>query len=388
MSKKSWILTDVDTDVFVDQITIGPEQAGGSARGYSVTKRVLHGGLREGVDVIEVDNGCLRFVLIPTRGMGLWRAECGDLRLGWQSPVKGPVNPAFVPTWEPSGIGWLSGFDELQVRAGLENNGSPEFSSTDSLRWPLHGRVANIPAHHVEVTIDGQSGDITVVGVVDEARFGCSKMRLTATVRTRVGSNELTVSDTIENLSAEPGEMQLLYHTNFGVPLLSPGATVALPIRKLVPRNAMAVADLPQWNVYGPETPGLPEVCFYCEPAADAAGQTRATLAAASGERGVSVKFNVKQLPYFTLWKNRMTAVDGYVTGLEPAVNFPNTRSFEKQNGRVLALSPGEVRHFEVSLEAHTDAAAVAAAQKAVAAIQAGVKPGIWREFDPTWTPG
>jgi hypothetical protein len=111
-------------------------------------------------------------------------------------------------------------------------------------------------------------------------------------------------------------------------------------------------------------------------------------LCAASGERGVSMKFNVKQLPYFTLWKNRMAAADGYVTGLEPALNFPNARSFEKQNGRVVVLSPGEVRRFEVSIEAHTDAAGVAAAQKAVAAIQGGVKPDIWRKFDPTWTPG
>jgi galactose mutarotase-like enzyme len=388
MSKKSWILTDVDADVFVDQITLGPEQAGGPARGYSVTKRTLHGGRREGVDVIEVDNGRLRFVVIPTRGMGLWRAECGDVRLGWKSPVKGPVHPSFVPTWEPSGLGWLSGFDELLVRCGLESNGAPEFSPAGALRWPLHGRVANIPAHRVEVSIDGESGEIAVVGAVDETRLFGNKARLTATIRTRVGSRELTVSDEIENLSAGPCELQLLYHTNFGVPLLSPGATIALPVKKMVPRDAVAAADLPQWNVYGPETPGLPEACFFYELSADSAGQTRAVLCAASGERGVSMKFNVKQLPYFTLWKNRMAAADGYVTGLEPALNFPNARSFEKQNGRVVVLSPGEVRRFEVSIEAHTDAAGVAAAQKAVAAIQGGVKPDIWRKFDPTWTPG
>ena len=80
-----------------------------------VSKRTLRGGRREGVDVVEVDNGRLRFVAMPTRGMGIWRASCGDVQLGWKSPVKGPVHPAFVPLWEASGIGWLDGFDELLV---------------------------------------------------------------------------------------------------------------------------------------------------------------------------------------------------------------------------------------------------------------------------------
>ena len=30
---------------------------------------------------------------------------------------------------EPSGLGWLDGFDELLVRCGLESNGAPEFDA-------------------------------------------------------------------------------------------------------------------------------------------------------------------------------------------------------------------------------------------------------------------
>ena len=146
MPKRTWILTDVDSDVYVERISLGPDQVGGSAKDYSVTKRTLRGGRREGVDVVEVDNGRLRFVVVPSRGMGIWRASCGDVQLGWKSPVKGPVHPAFVPTWEPGGYGWLAGFDELLVRCGLESNGAPEFLPNGALRYPLHGQVANIPA--------------------------------------------------------------------------------------------------------------------------------------------------------------------------------------------------------------------------------------------------
>ena len=104
----------------------------------------------------------------------------------------------------------------------------------------------------------------------------------------------------------------------------------------------MAVTDIPQWNVYGPETPGSIEVCHFFDPLADSAGKTQATLRSVDAERGVSIKFNKNQLPCFTIWKNRQATIDGYVTGLEPGTNFPNQKSFEKQQGRVVMLKPGE----------------------------------------------
>jgi len=385
MSKKTWILTDVDADVYQEQISIGPHQVGGKTRDYAIVKRTLRGGLREGVDVVEVDNGRLRFAVVPTRGMGLWRASCGDLQLGWQSPVKGPVHPAFVSQWGNNGLGWLNGFNELMVRCGLESNGAPEYWPNGTVRYPLHGLIANTPAHKVEVSVDGDAGEICITGVVDEARLFGQKLRLTSTIRTLVGSTALTVSDEVTNLSAEPSELELLYHTNFGVPLLGPGAKVTAPIKKMAPRDGVAAADVSSWNVYEPETPGKPEACYFFDLLADAAGNTQATLQSAAGDKGVSVKFNKKQLPCFTLWKNRHAAVDGYVTGLEPATNYPNGKSFEKAKGRVVTLAPGESRRFEVTIEAHPDAASLMAAQKAVAAIQGGATPEICSQPDPNW---
>jgi galactose mutarotase-like enzyme len=385
MPRKTWTLTDVDAGIYLEELSLGPDQVGGPARGYRVTKRTLRGGLSDGVDVIEIDNGRFQFVVVPTRGMGLWRASYGNMKLGWKSPAKGPVHPAFVPVWEPSGLGWLKGFNELLVRCGLESNGGPDFAANGALRCPLHGRIANIPAHKVEVAIDGDTGEIAVTGVVDEAYLYGNKMRLTTTLSTKAGQPGMSVADDVTNISAQPGEMELLYHINFGVPLVSPGATVVLPVKRLTPRDAVAVADVPTWNVYGPETPGSTEVCHFFDLAADAAGNTMALLRSADGSQSVSVKFNKRQLPCFTIWKNRQGAIDGYVTGLEPATNYPNPKSFEKSHGRVLALAPGETRRFEVAIEAHADADAVTAAERAVAAIQGTVKPEICERPDPNW---
>ncbi len=386
MSRKTWTLTDVATDAYLDRLSVGPNDVGGEAEGYRVIKRTLRGGLRDGVDVVEVDNGRMRFVLVPTRGMGIWRAECDRLRLGWHSPVAGPVNPAFVPLWEPSGIGWLGGFDEMLVRCGLESNGAPEFRPDGALQWPLHGKIANTPAHKLELAIDGQSGEIAVRGTVVEARLFGGKLQLVSTVVTKVGQPWLSVADEITNLSAEPGEMELLYHVNFGRPLVAPGSAVRLPIGKMAPRDAAAAAELDRWNLCDPETPGAPEVCFFFDPAAEEAGKTQALLRAADGERGVSLKFNKRQFPCFILWKNRQAAADGYVTGLEPAINFPNPRSFEKQQGRVAALAPGESRRFELTVQAHTDADAVATAERAIGKIQESVSAEICREPNPDWS--
>src|SRR4029078_9324331 len=137
------------------------------------------GGLRQGVTSLRIDNGVFSFEVIPTRGMGIRKAWLGTEEIGCQSPVRGRVHPAFVPAGEPSGLGWLDGFDEMLVRCGLESNGAPEFDEkSGALKYPLHGRIANRPAHEVHIGIDGQTGDIIVRGVVEETRFHFLKLRL------------------------------------------------------------------------------------------------------------------------------------------------------------------------------------------------------------------
>jgi len=387
MPPTTWTLTDLERDVYVETLHITPDDALGGAAGYSVTKRRLAGGLRDGVDLIEVDNGAFRFSVVPTRGMGLWRAALGDLPLAWKSPVRGPVHPGFVHLMTPDGLGWLDGFDELLVRCGLESNGARDFAPDGRLLYPLHGRIANLPAHKVTVSVDGELGRITVAGEVDEARMFHNKLRLVTSYTTEVGRPGVTIVDTVVNLSAQPGELELLYHVNFGPPLVDAGAKLVLPTAKVAPRDAVAAEDLPDWDTYRAETPGLPEACFYFRPTGDAEGRTLALLHNAQASRGAVVRFNVNQLPCFTVWKNPQAAADGYVTGLEPATNFPNRRSFEKEKGRVVVLEPGQSRSFELELEALADPDRVAAARAEAARLQGDTTPQVWSTPDPEWAP-
>ncbi len=380
MAQSIWVLTDSEQRIHE------PEFQSPKGTDFSVRRQTLRGGKREGVDVIEVDNGHLRFSVVPTRGMGLWKARIGKFQYGWNSPVKGPVHPQFVPLSEPSGLGWLEGFDELLCRCGLINNGAPDFDSSGRLRYPLHGRIANLPAHHVEVSADDGTGELSVSGLVDETRFLFHQLRLKSTYTTTVGQNGLSVVDEVTNLSGNSAELQLLYHINFGPPVLDAGACIVAPVKAIVPRDPRAAEGIASWQNYAAPQAGFTEQVYFFELACDTAGRTHVLLKNAHGTAGVSLRYSTKQFPCFTLWKNTAHEADGYVTGLEPGTNFPNPRSFEGEQRRFVELAPGATARFETELEFLTDTKGVSAAETDVAQLQGSVTPQVFNTPQSGWT--
>ena len=385
MPQKSWVFTDVQQGQYVDSLTITASNVGGSASGYSIRKRRLQGGLSDGVDVVEVDNGLLSFVVLPTRGMGIWRACVGDSNIGWSSPIRGPVHPSWVPLTEPGGLGWLDGFDELLVRCGLESNGAPDFDAQGRLQYPLHGRIANRPAHQVALSVDGDTGEIELRGVVEETRFHFTKLRLTTIIRTRVGEPRLEIHDLVENFGGTRTDIQLLYHINFGAPVLQPGSQLVAPVDTVVPRDARAAEGITNWCSYGPPQPGSAEQVYFSRLLADGDGRTKVLLKNSASDLGTSLDFRTAQLPCFTLWKNTVAESDGYVTGLEPGTNYPNPRTFEQAQGRVVSLPPDGRMFFEIGLTAHTSSGEVAQAEQAITQLQATQAARILDTPQPDW---
>ena len=389
MPAKTWKLVNDGRNLLRSggQFHARPADLGAPDQKWHVMSHALQGGMQDGVDLVEISNGRITFEVIPTRGMGIRRALGEAIgEIGWKSPVRGPVHPSFVDLGEPSGLGWLDGFDELLVRCGLESNGAPEHDAkTGRLKYPLHGRIANKPAHFVQLTVDTDKETIALKGIVDETRFHFLKLRMTTTITTKFNSTAFTVHDEIENLSATPAEMQMLYHVNFGVPLLDGGSRVVAPVKTLVPRNAHAAGGVANWDSYSAPQAGFEEMVYFFDLHASADGATRTLLKNAHATRGVSLVFNTKQLPCFSLWKDTAAVEDGYVTGLEPGTNFPNPRSYEGEQGRVVKLAAGGTQSFDLTLEIHTSEKEVAAAEKAVAAIAAGRAPKIFDAPKPGW---
>lgn len=385
MSIKKWTIIDGDSNTHVDQLLLRPVDVGGPAQGYSVAKHTLKGGLRENVAAVRVDNGTLAFELLATRGMGIWKAWIGDEEIGWQSPIAGPVHPSFVPLAEPSGLGWLDGFDELLVRCGLESNGAPEFNDQGKLVYGLHGRIANRPAERVEIEIDNESGELKVTGDVTETRFLFRRLRLRSATSTRVGETVIRIRDELINESDQPTTVQMLYHVNFGTPLLETGSRFVAPVAELAPRDPRAAEGLDQWSTYGDAEAGYAEQVYFMKLATDADGRSFAALRNAAGTRAVLLRFSTDQLPCFTLWKNTAGRADGYVTGLEPGTNFPNVKSYEQQQNRVVSLEPGQTYPIDLEMEVVADANRVAELDELAKQIQPG-DPTIHRQPQPGWS--
>ncbi|MDQ8188279.1 aldose 1-epimerase family protein [Pelagicoccus sp. SDUM812002] len=352
----------------------------GQKQSWSVQTRTLRGGTQEGVDVVEIDNGKLSFAVLPTRGMGIWKGQCGNVQLGWESPVKKPVHPAFVQPLENGGLGWLKGFNEWIVRCGLSSMGAP---GTDTLvdnngnameaYLPLHGNIANIPAHTVTVEITEK--EIILRGTVDETMMFGPALRLQTEIRTDFGTGSLTIVDTVTNLGDNPTEHELLYHVNYGCGVLGKGSRFRAPFKQVAPRDPRAAEGIDEFDQFEGPQPGFVEQAYFFELAGKRGSrQTMAMLQNAKGDQASVLRYSLKDFPCFTLWKNTAGAKDGYVTGLEPATSYPNPRRFERSKGRVLSLEGGESRKTTLVVEALDTKKAIRAAEAEIKALQKAAK--------------
>ena len=386
MSEKlSWVLTDVENRIYVEDFSInpsvlGPRAAAGCGGGWSITKTRLKGGVSDGVDVIDVNNGRLSFTVIPTRGMGFWHGSCDGNFIGWDSPARFPVHPNQINILEQGGLGWLKGFNECVVRCGCNSNGAPGIDrvrdnngNIAEVMLTLHGKIALTPACYVKIEIiPGDPAEIVITGVMEESRCFCPQYRLTTRYSTFVGSNKLSFKDQVLNFADSPTEFMMLYHCNFGSPYLEGGSTMVAPVLEIAPRDARAAEDMDTWPSYRAPEAGYVEQCYFVDMGARADGTTLAMLRNAAGDKGTIVRWNKNQLPCFSQWKHTTGLNEGYVTGLEPATNYPNQKVFERERGRVVTLQAGQTYTIDMGLEFVSDKAAVAALEAEVKDVLGG----------------
>jgi hypothetical protein len=380
-------LVDIRKAIYVESWSISSDELE-IGKLWCIEKRRLHGGLSDGIDIITVNNGRLSFTIVPTRGMGIWKGECQGNFLGWVSPVKDLVHPCYVNLDARGGLGWLDGFNEWIVRCGLSNFGPPgpdtildNMGSKKDVMLTLHGRIANTVANNVKVKIGLEPPfELEVTGVVYESAMFGSNLKLTTSISTIVGSNALKISDTIENLSSVPQEMQLLYHCNYSKPFLEEGAYLVAPILRMAPRDLRAMEGIDSFGVFGSPQIGFAEQVYFMELLGDKKERTKIMLVGKDETRAVSVSFSVRELPYFTLWKNTAAVEEGYVVGLEPGTGLPNSRRFEREQNRVLKLKSREEFSSEITFSVHLDKDEVHEVNNEIKMISSKTKPRIFKK--------
>ena len=351
----------------------------------SVVKSVLHGGKQEGVDIVTIDNGRLTIVVVPTRGMSILGVTMGSLRLGWDSPVREVVHPAHINLHDRGGLGWLDGFNEWLVRCGLEFAGHP---GTDTFKdntgadaeqvLTLHGKIGNIPASEVKVWIDKEPPyEIHLQGRVNERSFNGAALELDTEIATQPGSNRFRLNDGITNRGAQSQEYEIIYHANFGRPILEAGASMVVPLRRLQPMSAAAKLNLNRFDQFSGPTAGQKENVFLIEPLSDADGDTTILIQNADKTLGCSMHYSVDLLPLLTVWKNLAAERSGYVVGIEPGTNYPFNRRLERKAGRLKKLGPGATRKFELTYTLLDDAQAIERVSDSIRNVSDGFAPEI-----------
>ena len=362
-------------NVNVGDFTISSNDYSFKGPAWSVKKYTLHGGMQEGVEIIEIDNGKLLIKIIPTRGMNVMSVKSKDITLGWDSPVKEIVHPRNVNLDYNGGLGWLDSFNEWMMRCGIEYSGHP--GEDNGRQLTLHGRIAHIPASEVKVSIEPKAPHrITVTGLVQEKWFKGANYELETSISTVPGSNSFRFDDKVTNLASSEKEFQVLYHANFAKELLEKGSKLHGTVKSVQPFDAFALKTLKTYQTYdapGSVAPGGEKV-YQIIPFADKEGNAHFVLQNASGNKAVSFSYQIDSLPYFTQWKNEDSMENGYVTGLEPGNSFPANRSHERKKGRIPKLKGGESVKYQLEYTLHSGKKDVSSALKKINDLNKGKK--------------
>ena len=302
----------------------------------------LDDGPERGVRAAEFRSGeGFNFMVLLDRGMDLGPAEYEGVPLAWVSPT-GPVAPTF---FEPRGVGWLRTFHGgLLATCGLTQAGVPHMDGDEELG--LHGRISHIPARQVNqggrweddeylFWVEGQMREVSIFG---------HDLCLTRRISAKLGEPRLTIEDRVENLGYAPAPHMILYHCNFGFPLLGPNSRLAAPSLKVEPRDDVAVQGVDQHATFEKPTPGYAEQCFFHHLTADEAGFVVVKLINPELGLAFQLRYRREELPEFTQWKQ--VGQGTYVVGLEPGNCRPEGRSAARQRGALVELAPGDQRDY------------------------------------------
>lgn len=297
--------------------------------------------------LIHVHNHRIELEILPDRGMNIGRLVYRGVPISWLSSV-GNSAPAY---YEPEEFGWLRTFSGgALVTCGLSQVGDPCVDENEA--YGLHGRISNVPARDVSVQrgwVDGEYR-LQVRGTMHETRVFGEFLELQRTITTKYKQPGFHLRDVVTNQGYSPSPLMLLYHMNFGYPLLSPQARLLIPSLHIEPYDEAARARLDQHTIPAPPTPGYPEHVYTHALHAGTEGKTVVALINESLDEGLGVMVEWEQavLPHFMQWN--MFASGQYVIGLEPANCHVAGRAMERKRGSLEYLQPGEQKIIELSV--------------------------------------
>jgi len=332
-----------------------PAQLGG------IETSVLDNGLGRGTRIAWINTGSgLRYKVVLDRAMDIADAFFQQYSLAWLSHggVTAPQSSA------NQGINWLRTFGGgLLTTCGLTHIGGPE--KDEYGERGLHGRVSNTPAEIVSIIQpDIRSGKLTmsITGCIQPAQVFGPSLELYRTISGTIGSPTIRIEDKVINRGNTPAPHMLLYHCNFGWPLVDEGA-------KLIWQGKWQTPDGEPGRIFNQENNfrqcpapldehrGTGEDVAFIDIEADERGNCVCGVHNPDLNLAVALRFPKQQMPWLTNWQH--WGKGEYVTGLEPGTNPPIGQAKARANNTLIFLDPGESRQYSLEIEVLTDESSI-----------------------------
>jgi hypothetical protein len=301
----------------------------------------LADGNGEGSRLIQVWTAAgLAFDIAVDRGFDLYRVFFRGRGFDWL----GPSGFRSRFEYEPQGWGWLRNFHGgLLVTCGLDHvlfpitRKVPEFGfpADRDVEFGLHGRVSNQGAELLarEIMTGDDGPIIRIRGLVNQSALYNETLLLDRVITVPALGSQIEVVDTVSNCGYRPTHHEMLYHINFGFPLIDAGTSLSLQCQH--GREEMTVGD--------PHS-DFPEQVTSHDMAGDKTGHGSAHIANPRTGQQVELRYGVGALPRFNVWYMMQAGV--YAVGLEPMSLRPGDRRLEDLD----FLQPQESRTYELML--------------------------------------
>lgn len=318
---------------------------------------VLDNGPGRGTRIAWINTGRgLRFKVVLDRAMDIADAFYNKHSLAWLSH-SGITAPQ---PFSNKGLDWLKTFGGgLLTTCGLSHVGGPE---TDEFgERGLHGQISNLQAE-VESIIqpDPIAGKMkmSITGRIKESSVLGPNLELKRTISATLGESTIRIDDEVVNRGNMPAPHMLLYHFNFGWPLVDEGTNIIWQ-GKWQPREGSTNKIFKEGNNYQrcpaplADHSGTGEEVAMIDIDADNMGWSTCGLYNSNLGLALFLRFKKEQLPWLINWQH--WGKGEYVTGLEPSTNQLIGQAKARERNELIFLQPGESRKYEVIIEVLDD---------------------------------
>lgn len=315
---------------------------------FNVREVKLVEGKSNNVRVIEVSNGSgLYFEVNVDRGFDIPTLRYNGINCGYVSQC-GNASPTYFDDKE---LGFLKNFNVgFLTTCGLKSIGSP--SELNGKSYGLHGNISNTPADHYYYKFDNDEKGSFVelnASVYDSGIFE-DKLRLDRKIKCYYKENKIIIDDTVTNEGFTKAIHNILYHMNFGYPLLSEDSEMYLESDEVIPRTKRAEDLLDIYKKIEKPQAEYEEACYYHKLKRNKNNNSVFGVFNSNLKIGVAINIDTTNLDKLVEWK--LMKKKDYVLGLEPTNNLIDGLADLAEKGLIKYLNPQSSvnYHIEVNL--------------------------------------